>query len=58
MAKGMYIGVGSKARKVNKMYVGVGNKARKVKKGYIGVGGAARPFFSGGELAYYGTATR
>ena len=57
MAKGMYIGVGSKARKVNKMYVGVGNKARKVKKGYIGVGGVARPFFSGGELAYYGTAT-
>lgn len=31
--------------------------ARKVKKGYIGVGGVARPFFSGGELAYYGTAT-
>lgn len=31
--------------------------ARKVRKGYIGVGGVARLFWSGGELAYYGTAT-
>lgn len=31
--------------------------ARKVKKGYIGVGGVARPFWTGGELEYYGTIT-
>lgn len=55
MAKGMYIGVDSKARKVKKMYVGVGGKARKVKKGYIGVGGKARLFFSSGP--YQGEAT-
>ena len=34
-----------------------GPVARKIKKGYIGVGGVARPFWSGGELAYYGTIT-
>ena len=45
----------SVARKVNKMYIGVGGVARKIKKAYIGVGGVARPFWSGGELAYYGT---
>ena len=31
--------------------------ARKIKKAYIGIGGVARPCWSGGELAYYGTAT-
>lgn len=31
--------------------------ARKVKKAYVGVGGVARPCYTGGELAYYGTAT-
>lgn len=31
--------------------------ARKVRKAYVGVGGVARPFWGGGELAYYGTAT-
>lgn len=31
--------------------------ARKVKKGYIGIGGVARPFWTGGELVYYGTIT-
>lgn len=46
MAKRMYIGVDSKARKVKKMYVGVNGVARKVKKGYIGVNGVARLFFS------------
>ena len=35
----------------------VAGVARKVKKAYIGVGGVARIFWSGGELAYYGTAT-
>ena len=57
MAKGAYIGVDSKARKIKKGYIGVDNKARKIKKGYIGVGGVARPFMTGGEVAYYGTAT-
>lgn len=55
MAKKVYIGVADKARKVKKIYIGVGNVARKVKKAYIGVGGVARPFWSGGEVAYYGT---
>ena len=57
MGKGIYLGVGGKARKVKKMYVGVGSRARKVKKAYIGVGGVARPCFGGGELVYYGTVT-
>lgn len=56
MAKKVYIGVDNKARKVKKIYFGVGDKARKVKKGYIGVGGVARPFWTGGEVAYYGVA--
>ena len=55
MAKGVYIGVGGKARKVKKMYAGIGGKARKVKKAYVGVNGVARLFFSSGELRYYGT---
>lgn len=55
MSKGVYVGVDSKARKVKKMYVGVDGVARKIKRAYIGVGGVARPFWSGGELAYYGT---
>lgn len=41
MAKGAYIGIAGKARKVKKMYIGVGGKARKVKKAYIGIGGKA-----------------
>lgn len=45
MAKGIYIGVSSKARKVKKAYVGVEDKARKIKKGYIGVNGIARQFY-------------
>ena len=58
MAKGVYIGVDNKARKVKKMYIGVDGKARKVKKGYIGVGGVARPFFTADQkLVYYGTIT-
>ena len=57
MGKAVYLGVDGKARKVKKMYLGAGGKARKVKKGYIGVGGVARPFFTGGELSYYGKAT-
>lgn len=48
MAKGAFIGVDSKARKIKKMYIGVDGKARKVKKAYIGVDGKARLFWSGG----------
>lgn len=36
MAKGMYVGVADKARKVKSIYVGVDGKARKVKKVYVG----------------------
>ena len=32
MAKGLYIGVDGKARKVKKIYTGINGKARKVKK--------------------------
>lgn len=46
MAKGAYIGVGGKARKVKNLYIGVDGKARKVKKAYIGVNGKAQPFYS------------
>lgn len=48
MAKNIYVGVGSKARKIKQLYVGVGGKARKVKKVYVGVGGKARLVY-----AYY-----
>ena len=57
MAKGAYVGVDGKARKIKKGYVGVDNVARKVKKGYVGVGGVARPFFSAEGLEYYGAIT-
>jgi hypothetical protein len=53
MAKGIYVGVDSKARKVKKAYVGVDNKARKVKKGYIGVGGVAQLFYSSVEIIQF-----
>lgn len=54
MAKGAYIGIAGKARKVKKMYIGVGGKARKVKKAYIGIGGKARLFYaSGAESGVY-----
>lgn len=57
MAKGCYIGVDGKARKVKKGYVGVGGVARKIKKAYIGVGGVARPCWGGEGVEYYGTIT-
>lgn len=57
MAKKVYIGVDGVAKKVKKIYCGVDGIAKKVKKGYIGIGGIARPFWTGGELDYYGTAT-
>lgn len=52
MAKKAYIGVNSKARKVNKIYIGVNGVARRVKKAYIGVGGYARPFWPSGLQQY------
>lgn len=55
MAKEMYVGVDSKARKVKKLYVGVDGKARKVKKGYIGVNGVARLFYSAETLVPFTT---
>lgn len=57
MAKGIFVGIGGKARKVKKIYVGIGGKARKVKKAYVGIAGKARLFWSGGEVSYYGTVT-
>ena len=52
MAKGVYLGVSGKARKIKKLYIGVGGKARKVKKGYIGISGKARLFFSAESPRY------
>jgi len=47
MAKGVFIGVSNKARKVKKAYIGVDGKARKIKKMYIGdANGKARLFWS------------
>lgn len=57
MAKGAYIGIAGKARKIKKGYIGVAGKARKIKKAYIGIGGVARPCWNGGEVTYYGAIT-
>lgn len=57
MSKKAYIGINGVARQIKKGYIGVDGVARKIKKGYIGIGGVARPFWSGGELTYYGTIT-
>ena len=47
MAKGMFIGVESKARKIKKSFIGIDDKARKIKKMYIGdASGKARLFWS------------
>ena len=51
MAKGIYTGVGGKARKGKKVYLGLGGKAYKVKKGYIGVDGKAKQFFNSGTAS-------
>ena len=57
MAKAVYVGVGSKARKMKKAYIGIGGKARKVKKMYIGdSSGKARLCYSA-ELEKVGMAT-
>lgn len=54
MAKGIYIGVSDKARRVKTAYVGVNNVARRIKKAYIGIGGIARPVYSYEDISYYG----
>lgn len=47
MAKGIYIGVDGKARKVKRIYVGVNGKARDVRKVYVGnAAGKAEPVWS------------
>ena len=57
MAKAVYVGVDSKARKMKKAYVGIGGTARKIKKMYIGdSSGKARLCYSA-ELEKVGTAT-
>ena len=53
MAKGIYIGVSNKARKVTDIYFGVSNKARRVTKAYVGVGGVARLFYSASSGPVY-----
>mgnify|MGYP004595407011 CR=1 FL=1 len=58
MAKAVYVGVGSKARKMKKAYIGIGGTARKVKKMYIGdSSGKARLCYSA-ELEKTGTAEK
>lgn len=42
MAKGVYIGSDSVAKKVKNMYIGVDGIARKIKKAYIGVNNIAK----------------
>ena len=57
MAKAVYVGIDSKARKMKKAYIGIGGTARKVKKMYIGdSSGKARLCYSA-ELEKVGMAT-
>lgn len=68
MAKNIYVGIDSKARKTKKIYVGIDGKARKAKKVYIGdTNGKARLAWSAdivisvvpsqsGSLTYSGSA--
>ena len=55
MPKRSYYGVANTARRIKKIYIGVDGVARKVRKAYVGVNGVARPFFTGGEVKYYGS---
>ena len=52
MAKEIYVGVSSKARKVSDIYVGVNGIARRVTKGYVGVNGVAQPFYLADKGVY------
>ena len=42
------------AKKVKKMYIGIGGVAHRIRKAYIGIGNVARPFYTGGELTFFG----
>lgn len=55
MARKAMLTVGGTYHKVKKQYLTVGGLYRKVKKGFVTIGGTYRPYFTGGELAYYGT---
>ena len=56
MAKAVYVGVDSKARKMKKAYIGIGGTARKIEKMYIGdSSGKARLCYSA-ELERHGMA--
>lgn len=50
MAKGIYVGVSSIAKKIKKAYFGVNNVAKKIKKIYIGVGGVAKLSYNAESL--------
>lgn len=45
MAKGAFVGVDGRARKIKKIYVGITEKARSVSKAYVGINGKARLFY-------------
>lgn len=42
MANGLYIGIGSLAKRIKSGYIGINGVARKIKKIYIGINGVAR----------------
>lgn len=50
MAKGIYVGIDDKSRKVKKLYVGIGNKAKRVYHVFVGVNGKARLVYEGPGL--------
>lgn len=52
MAKGIYFGVNSLAKKIKKMYIGVNSTAREIKHAYIGIDNIARDFFSSEDENY------
>ena len=54
MAKVIYTGVSSKARKIKACYVGVSSKARKIKKAYVGISNKARLCYSSGPTFVIG----
>lgn len=56
MAKGIYVGIDNKAKKIKNLYVGVGYLAKRITKAYVGVGGKARLCYCLDYIAYYGTA--
>ena len=57
MSKALYTSINGMTRKCRKMYAVRSGTTRKIKKGYCVVGGVTHKFF-GGELRYYGQATK